>query len=261
VSVRVVAIDWSGAKTHTGDKIWLAEAADGGLVRLERMPGRAAVAALLIDEAPPGSPVVVGLDCAFSMPAWFVDQCGAATAHQFWCLVEEQGEQWLAECASPFWGRRGTRKPAGIELFRRSERGFGAVAGSVPKSVFQIAGAGAVGTGSVRGMRVLRRLHDAGFSIWPFDAPRLPAVIEIYPRLFTGPVRKSDAAARARHLERYSQLGSLMRSAAERSEDAFDAAVSALEMWRHRDQLAALPPARDDIERIEGAIWKPGAQA
>jgi len=261
VSVRVIAVDWSGAKTNTGNKIWLAEAAGGALVRLERMPGRDAVAALLIDEAPPGSRLVVGLDFAFSMPAWFVERCGAATAYEFWRVVEEHGQRWLAECAPPFWGRRGTRKPAGIELFRRSERDFGAVAGVMPKSVFQIAGAGAVGTGSIRGMPVLRRLHDAGFSIWPFDAPGWPAAVEIYPRLFTGPVRKSDAAARTRHLDRYSQLVPAMRSAAERSEDAFDAAISALEMWRHRDELAALPSARDDVDRIEGAVWKPEAQA
>lgn len=260
MSVRVVAVDWSGAKTHTGDKIWLAEAAGGALVRLERMPGRDAVSACLIDQAQRGSHLVVGLDFAFSMPAWFVQQRGAATAHEFWRIVEEQGEGWLAECARPFFGKKGKLKPADVELFRRTERDFGAVAGSVPKSVFQIGGAGAVGTGSIRGMPVLRRLRDAGFSIWPFDAPGWPAAVEIYPRLFTGPVRKSDAAARTRHLARYSQLVPAMRSAAQRSEDAFDAAVSALEMWRHRDELAALPSARDHVERIEGAIWKPEAQ-
>jgi hypothetical protein len=28
-------------------------------------------------------------------------------------------------------------------------------------------------------------------------------------------------------------------------------------MWAHRGSLAALPPARDDVERLEGRIWAP----
>ena len=38
------------------------------------------------------------------------------------------------------------------------------------------------------------------------------------------------------------------------SEDAFDAAVSALEMARARGALCRLPDG-DDIDRIEGRIW------
>jgi hypothetical protein len=48
-----------------------------------------------------------------------------------------------------------------------------------------------------------------------------------------------------------------MRVRAASTEDAFDAAVSALRMWEHRDQLARLQPARDDTSRLEGAIWLP----
>jgi len=38
------------------------------------------------------------------------------------------------------------------------------------------------------------------------------------------------------------------------TEDAFDAAVSALEMARAHDALRRLPDG-DDIDRIEGRIW------
>jgi hypothetical protein len=48
--------------------------------------------------------------------------------------------------------------------------------------VFQIGGAGAVGTDSVRGTPHLLTLAKAGFSIWPFDPPHHLMVIEIYPR-------------------------------------------------------------------------------
>lgn len=38
------------------------------------------------------------------------------------------------------------------------------------------------------------------------------------------------------------------------TEDAFDAAVSVLEMARARDALCQLPDG-DDVDRIEGRIW------
>jgi len=83
-------------------------------------------------------------------------------------------------------------------------------------------------------------------------------VIEIYPRLMTGPVNKSDPGARATYLEaHYASLDPNMRRLAASAEDAFDAAVSALVMSAHADQLAALPPAADEQERIEGRIWAP----
>jgi hypothetical protein len=41
------------------------------------------------------------------------------------------------------------------------------------------------------------------------------------------------------------------------SEDAFDAAVSAIIMSRHRDELSALPRVTDATVRLEGWIWEP----
>jgi hypothetical protein len=49
-----------------------------------------------------------------------------------------------------------------------------------------------------------------------------------------------------------------MRERAAGSEDAFDAAVSALVMARHREELSALPPVPPGSRlRLEGAIWTP----
>jgi hypothetical protein len=127
-----------------------------------------------------------------------------------------------------------------------------------PKSVFQIGGAGAVGTGSIRGMVALHALREAGFAIWPFDDPRDATVAEIYPRLFTGPVVKSSANRRRDHVEAYyPDVPPAMRARLAASEDAFDAAISAIEMSRHIDQLDALPRISDPVLRIEGAIWAP----
>jgi hypothetical protein len=257
MTTRVVAVDWSGAVRDAGN-IWLAEVVDGAPVRLERMRSREAVAGDLIASARRDPRFVAGLDFAFSFPAWFARGCGATSAVDLWRVVEERGEAWLATCGPPFFGRAGSRRDRCAELYRRTERECQARHGVLPKSVFQIGGAGAVGTGSIRGMPVLRRFHDAGFCIWPFDVPAFPTVIEIYPRLFAPDVTRSRQDGRRAHLDaHHPHLSPTMRAVALASEDAFDALVSALGMWRRRHQLAALPAARDDLERLEGAIWMP----
>jgi hypothetical protein len=48
-----------------------------------------------------------------------------------------------------------------------------------------------------------------------------------------------------------------MRTRAASSEDAFDAAVSALVMWEYRMELAALRERPDRLSRLEGCIWYP----
>ena len=188
MNLRTIAIDWSGAVERADRKIWLAEAAEEQVVRLESGRGRAAIADFLIDEASRTPELVVGLDFAFSLPSWFLESRGLPDGPALWHLVASEGETWLAGCEPPFWGRPGRRRPDLLEDLRRTDRDAPAIGGIRPKSVFQIGGAGAVGTGSLRGMPVLERLRDAGFSVWPFDAPRWPCVIEIYPRLLTGPV-------------------------------------------------------------------------
>ena len=73
-----------------------------------------------------------------------------------------------------------------------------------------------------------RRLRAAGFAIWPFDAPGPKTVIEIYPRLFTGPVVKRDAERR-RAIDALDLDGLETRpdtlARAGGSEDAFGAAL------------------------------------
>jgi hypothetical protein len=202
---------------------------------------------------------VIGLDFAFSLPAWFLDELGVATGHDLWALACDRAEDWLAACAPPFWGRRGSRRPDLPSHFRRTEMDVPAVGGIRPKSVFQVGGSGAVGTGSLRGMRLLLRLHRAGFSIWPFDPPGWPRVVEIYPRLLTGPVKKRQAIERARYLDHhYPQLQAEHRLFASAGEDAFDAAVSALVMAQHAGDLSTLPALADPQLVREGVIWHPG---
>jgi hypothetical protein len=237
--------------------MWLAEAGvPGQLVRLEAGRDRAAMTRHLLTLP---TDTVFGLDFGFSFPAWFMDQLHVRSAPELWAHAADQGETWLTACQPPFWGRPGQRRPVfALSAFRRCELAVPRRQGIGPKSMFQVGGAGSVGTGSIRGMPLLHQLHQAGATIWPFVRNSGPIVVEIYPRLMTGPVRKSNPLARAQLLEqRYPNLAWEHARFAALSADAFDAAVSALVMVEHLAELQALPDEPDPRLRLEGRIWHP----
>jgi hypothetical protein len=257
--MRYVAVDWSGRVARAEDHIVAAEVAGRELVRVVGHRTRPEVVADLIERAERNPTVVVGFDFAFSLPAWFVSHLGCADAPSFWDVVRAEGEGWLRECPAPFWGRKGRSKPTDLVLLRDTDCRIAPVSGITPKSPFQIGGAGAVGSGSLRGMPYLISLRDAGFSIWPFDPPRRPLVVEIYPRVLTGVVRKSSPQARSVYLaERHSEIDSHLAALASASEDAFDATVSALAMASAGPSFASLPEPQEN-SCLEGQIWYPAA--
>jgi hypothetical protein len=96
--VRAIAIDWSGARTGAEQKIWLGEAVDGSLVRLEAGRDREATAAYLIAEAERDPAFVVGLDFAFSLPEWFLGERALSDGPALWALADREAERWLAAC-------------------------------------------------------------------------------------------------------------------------------------------------------------------
>jgi hypothetical protein len=300
---RVVGIDWSGRVDAAGQRrhiwagVWTQDAGGKVNVRLEAGRTRAEVAAWLIALARETPRMVVGFDFCFSFPAWFVrDEHGVASGPEFWRRVVEEGhaERWLARGAVDrrFWGKPGVgyrgERPAefsGENLHRmlratdidckivshipEAER-QARVRGITPKSVFQIGGSGSVGTASLRGFPVLLRLREEGFCVWPFDAPRLtgkssrPLVVEMYTRLNTGAVHKSNAAARAAYLLKkrresaaYAALSRTVMQRARAGEDAFDALVSTMVMAERRETFAQLPKPRDPLHGIEGWTWAP----
>jgi hypothetical protein len=300
---RVVAVDWSGDRSVAGQKkklwagVWTAGATgqvDGGRVTLESGRTREEVCDWLIAMAQETPRTVVGVDFCFSYPAWFVEEHGARSAREFWQIVVDRREHWLSrECEDArFWGRvgknRSGKKPLEFcgdqshRMFRLADLACKvkgkildpvnaeAVKGIAPKSPFQIGGAGAVGTGTLRGIPMLYKLRRAGFRIWPFDAPALkegkPLLVEIYPRLLTGEVRKGDREARRMYLARkrretaaYASLRRGVVAKAQQSEDAFDALISVMEMTARREDFPRLKRATDAITLLEGAVWGAGA--
>jgi hypothetical protein len=221
---RILAVDWSGARTGEHRAIWLAEAVDGRLLRLEGGRGREPLVAHLREEAERDPELVVGLDFAFSLPEWFLRARGIDDVSNAWDLVSCEAEAWLRDPQPPFWR---SRKPPGQVAFRRTEL----ECGGRPKSVFQLVGAGQVGTGSLRGIPFLPKLRER-FAIWPFDEPRLPLLVEIYPRL---------------HLDAVDEYP---------NEHARDAAASALAMSRWPGDWRRLPRAPEYA--LEGRIWHDG---
>jgi hypothetical protein len=301
---RVVAIDWSGDKgPGQRRKIWAGVWTAGARQRVRLESGRTRVEVMdwLVELARETPRMVVGVDCCFSFPAWFLEEHGCATVMDFWeAVARGMGEAWLhRECADGrFWGVTGPartgKRPAefsgqGLRRMMRATdwenkiavRGEGGDAeraakmfGITAKSPFQIGGSGSVGTGSLRAMPVLLGLRAAGFRVWPFEAAQLagpeprPLLVEMYTRLLTGPVAKSNAAARRAYLlarrksdSAYAGLGRAVLAKAAGSEDAFDALVCCVEMVRWRGEFAGLRATEDAVPRLEGITWRPGVCA
>ena len=304
---RVVAIDWSGRVDVAGQRrhiwagVWTAgSVAKNGKERVALEAGRTREELIdwLIELARETPRMVVGIDCCFSYPAWFLKEHKCRTVFELWQKVAEgKGEEWLhRDCADDrFWGKAGSRRHgrrpeefcgAGLmrmmrftdvdnkitpKLLMEEPERAAAVLGITPKSPFQIGGAGSVGTGSLRAMPLLLKLREAGFRTWPYEAAAFgaaepqPLLVEMYTRLLTGAVKKSNAGARRAYLaerrksdDAFAGISRKVLTAAEGGEDAFDALVCMVEMVRWRAEFAELKATEDKTLRLEGITWRPG---
>jgi len=281
---RIIAVDWSGAKDPATQKqkIWWCNGSADQQGRLHvsilsHGKTRAEFVEWLKDQAKDRRRILVGLDFPFSFPKGLVGRRLAQDTESWDDVVafcRENAEAILGECPPPFWGHPGTTKPRaddfealGLDsLFRKTE-----VRTLTAKSAFQIGGAGAPGTAALRGIPRLLELREAGFSIWPFDGSLEElglnqVVVEIYPRVFEGDVRKSNREAREELVDRVSeQEGVIVRDAirqkASATEDAFDAFISTITMWNELKSEGAgfdrhgVRFYGDQVIRSEGWIW------
>lgn len=186
----VLAIDWSGAKKATHQNIWWALVEDGTVTELDQAADRECAYRKILKLKDQDPRLIVGLDFAFSLPEWFVQEHGGS-AIELWGRAAEKGEDWLKD-----WKENKDPYP-GKPRFRRTEDDCRRRPGITPKSVFALGVPGQVGYGTIRGLPKLAELHEAKFNIWPFDPPAYPLVIEIYPsclypRPGTGRSKRSD---------------------------------------------------------------------
>lgn len=255
--MRVLAVDWSGAAVAARVGIRVAEVRDGRLASVRGDLDREGVVDHVLALAGRG-PLTVGLDFSFALPAWFAREHGCDGVDALWSLVAGEGEGWLRAERPPFWGRTTRRPPADPQRpgFRATEEHVRSL-GLAPKSTFQIGGAGAVGTGSLRGMPHLARLRAAGLAVWPFDPAGEATVLEVYPSVWTSGARRLPVT-RLAVAAQDPRIPPALRDDVAASEHAFDAAVTALAMAAHVDELRTLSAATG-AEAIEGALWLPRA--
>ena len=211
-------VDWSGGNdrgpTPKKDAIWVCVAKDGvadqPIYLRNRHVAESWITQFLTAERTAGRRVLVGFDFAFGYPAgfgtvltgsddpfaiwdWFAARVHDApnTNNRFDIAGQINA---MFPGVGPFWGnglerdipnlpRKGLdRKDHGMTEKRAAEH---AAKGAFP--VWQLSGAGAVGSQVIMGLPMLARLREtfaADIAVWPFEPLNRPiAVVEIWPSL------------------------------------------------------------------------------
>ncbi len=248
-----IAIDWSARATRaTGaDSIWIAvlDVPDPGGRRdgasLANPPTRFAAEAYLralLDERPDRR-VLMGVDVALGYPAGTAVALGLPVSEVPWravwrriaeLIVDDEHNsnnrfavaaalnQTIGGAPGPFWGCPRSLQVDGLEPvkpssfalaeFRAAERSLRA-AGRRPLSVWQLTGAGSVGSQTLTAIPVLERLLtgcDRQVDVWPFTTGLTPpptspggvVLAEVWPTAFDPPMQAGLVrdAAQVRHV-------------------------------------------------------------
>lgn len=215
---RVIMVDWS-AGNDTGprpckDAIWVADARDGHVEHPVYLRNRkhaedwlrsAIKASLSVNER-----VLIGFDFPFGYPAGFAHQVtGTNDPFAFWQWLSDRivdtpevnnrfdvaadlNRMWPG--VGPFWGNATKREISDLPRKGTARNGHGArekrqaeeqAKGSF--TLWQLAGAGAVGSQVLMGLPVLNRLRQSfapDVAVWPFESmSRSIGFVEIWPSL------------------------------------------------------------------------------
>jgi len=302
----IVMVDWSGGNDRGAvpkpDAIWAGVVRNGveeePVYLCNRQVAEAWLAGLFREEIAAGRRVLAGFDFPFSYPQGVACAVtGKADPFALWDWLEariEDGPQrnnrWqvaaginaLFPGVGPFWGNGTRRDLEHLPRKGRDRRGHGCAelrqVETLAKgtfSVWQLAGAGAVGSQVLMGLPVLARLRrrfDTAVTVWPFEAASGQVVLaEIWPSLIRDAVKAEGDDIRDR-----AQVRLLARAIAGLPEAELNAMLairSEEEGWilglGHEDALnAALaptlhPPAlKDDCFALPpGVDWTPVPEA
>ena len=198
---RFVAIDWTGARGLRHRAIQAAEAAGDGAPRLLR-PGhrwsRTEIADMIDDIAASGEPVLIGIDCSFSLP--FVDRGGyfpgdadePAGPRALWAEIDRLSASEADLAAHPyiehrrrhFWCGAADGPQRDFARLRLAEQLHRDRRMGAPCSPYVLVGASQVGKATLSGMRLLARMER--IPIWPYDPlpAKGPLLAEIYCQTF-----------------------------------------------------------------------------
>lgn len=286
----VVGIDWSGAASSRLPGLRVARWTDGEAVpalldgpRRGGLWRREDVLDWLVARAGDGRRTLVGIDFAFAYAyadagAYFPGHdASPSDAAALWAFVDRLagggadlyggGVYGPGSPVAPYYLTPAGRGSRYVLRRRRTERACAAV--TSPHPVFKCVGAANVGTGSLAGMRLLRRLRTvlgAGVRIWPFTgAESAPlTVVEIFPRLYFRLAGQDPRAWRDRPVidAVLRRFGSAAPPASwtPASEDEADAMVSAAAL-RHLARRGAIwhpPGLTRGVASTEGWIFGAG---
>lgn len=217
---RVIVVDWSGKATPSParpgkDAIW------AGLCEPDRREEsyfrtRAEAANYLSARLAEGGRQLIGFDFPMGFPAGFARRLTGrddARALHGWLerqIVDEpDNRNNRFEVAGainarlggrgPFWGRPMARPVPHLSAFKDSDHAALGLAekrrveceNPPAKPVWQLMGAGSVGSQALLGIPVVHRLAaQTGAAIWPFEAPADLTLAEVYPSLLAAAVRR-----------------------------------------------------------------------
>lgn len=297
---RFVGIDWSGAASTGGQRVYVAEAhRAGGRITVHsvvRARDRAAVEAFLggaelepaaswADWPRPDPPHgrtrrLVGLDFAFGFPPGF--QHPRAGADWTWEQLGEWADSLAPSgdasalpvrkaieadpaLAAQFVLGAGDRAPEGS--LRTTDL---VLNGGRPESVFHLIGPSQVGIGSITGIAMLHRLRarDPGFAVWPLDPPARSSsarvvAVEAWPRMWLGRgVRKNELPERVEAVDRWAHQGVFFRTQAEQAALSSGDALDAVAAALGAARAAdGLPAIRELPGEVRREGWIAGAEA
>lgn len=301
-------IDWSGGNdrgpTPKKDAIWVCAArggvADEPIYMRNRQVAEDWILTFLKAELTAGRRVLAGFDFAFGYPAgfgrtltdsddpfaiwqWISDQIeDSPTANNRFDVAGKINAQFGG--IGPFWGnglkrdimhlpRKGlARRDHGMPEKRRAESD---AKGAFP--VWQLSGAGAVGSQVLMGVPTLNRLREAfqpDIAVWPFEPlDKSIAIVEIWPSLISKSVTATQPVGRIKDAHQVlllaqtlsalppDQLGDMLNTASTNEGSILGLGHEALLTQVASKQLAPPPLRNDCFAMPQGAHWTPVAEA
>jgi hypothetical protein len=283
-----VAIDWSGA-ARSYDGIAVAMCRRGRRApRLVEPRGarwtRREIAEWLKGHLDGRQRLLIGFDFAFGFPfepdlGYLGGQApGIEDIFALWSLIEEKncGESDFGcmrfisdpDYASLFW-TVGPKPERWIERKRRTEHACAEVTKTRPDTLYKLLHSKQVGKASITGMRVLHDVRSGNgnrVAIWPFEAVRASAIVEIYPTMFrkiaTGSIAKlrsrSDLNTALAHFSSRPMPDAIGRDLSDHETDALLSATGLRSIARNPDVWA---PAELSSPRVQREGWIFGVTA
>jgi hypothetical protein len=226
----VIVVDWSARAAPSAakpckDAIWVGVHGAGQAQSLyfrTRQAAEAALGALFDSEAAAGRRVLAGFDFAFGYPIGFAARVtGSPDPRSLWAWLAHHVTDTDGNATNrlhvgaqinvlfhpqpgPFWGRPKAQDIAGLPCTRDVD--YAAIGLSDrrqvehvlrgAKSVFQLMGAGSVGSQALTGLPMIHRLAQRhGAAVWPFDPVQDASLVlaEVYPSLLRAAVAADPA--------------------------------------------------------------------